>query len=255
GGEVLDSREPQVAEGLQERIDEEERIGSVHAGQHRRARDDGQHLASHLEHDLVGVAVGQQAGERATPGHAIAARVVDDDEVDAAGLLAFGGQAGAGAAADDRLAAAHLLAQRRQDVFARNSGHGVLISLKVATSASANAWSLTWCGSFSSFRFVPARKFDAMTSTRARSAAGSQNGPPGRSRPEKPPSGTRKRTGPSILFSLSTMKRPMREASSGVVRINVTFGLCTCRFRSLNRAGTVALAQKLTMSRAPQEAT
>ena len=71
----------------------------------------GQHLARHLEHDLVGVAVGQQAGERAAPGHAIAARVVDHDEVDAAGLLALGGQAGAGAAADDRLAAAHHAAQ------------------------------------------------------------------------------------------------------------------------------------------------
>ena len=51
------------------------------------------------------------------------------------------------------------------------------------------------------------------------------------------------------------MKRPMRAASSGVVRISVTFGLCTWRFRSLNRAGTVGRAQKLTMSRAPQEPT
>ena len=60
-----------------------------------------QHLVRHLADDLVGVAVGEQAGERAAPGHAVAARVVDDDQVDAAGLLALGRQAGAGAAADD----------------------------------------------------------------------------------------------------------------------------------------------------------
>ena len=51
------------------------------------------------------------------------------------------------------------------------------------------------------------------------------------------------------------MNRPMRVASSAVVRINVTFGLCTWRFRSLKGAGTVDRAQKLTMSSAPQEPT
>ena len=65
----------------------------------------GQHLAAHLDHDLVGVAVGQEAGERAAAGHAVAAGIVDHDQVDAAGLLAAGREAGAGAAADDRLAA------------------------------------------------------------------------------------------------------------------------------------------------------
>ncbi len=79
--------------------------------------DDRQHLARHLDDDLVGVAIGHQAGERAAPGHAVAAGVVDDDQVDAAGFLAFGGKPGAGAAADDRLAArdhgAELLQQCR----------------------------------------------------------------------------------------------------------------------------------------------
>src|SRR6267142_1244006 len=252
GREVLDARESELAEAPQERIDQQEGIGAVDPGEHRRALDHRQDLVSHLDHDLVGVAVGQEAGERAAPGHPIASRVVDDDEVDAAGLLALGGQAGAGAAADDRLAAAHHPAQPGQDIRARNSGHGVLISLKFATRASANAWSLMWCGTFSNRRFVPARKLEAMTSNKARSAAGSQNGPPGRSRPERPPSGMRKRTGPSIRFSLSTMNRPMRVASSTVVRINVTFGLCAWRFRSLNCGGTVDRAQKLTMSSAPQ---
>ena len=51
---------------------------------------------------VVGVAIGEQAGKRAAAGHAVSARVVDDDEVDAARLLALRRQAGARAAADDR---------------------------------------------------------------------------------------------------------------------------------------------------------
>ena len=68
-------------------------------------RDDRQHFAGHLHHDRIGVAIGHQPGERAAAGHAVAAGIVDHDQVDAAGFLAFGGQPGAGAAADDRLAA------------------------------------------------------------------------------------------------------------------------------------------------------
>ena len=89
-------------------VGDHERVGAVDAGQHRRVLHHRQHLVRHLADDLVGVAVGQQAGERAAPGHAVAARVVDHDQVDAAGLLALGRQAGAGAAADDRLAARDL---------------------------------------------------------------------------------------------------------------------------------------------------
>ena len=51
----------------------------------------GQHFAGHLHHDRVGVAVGHHAGKRAAAGHAVAAGIVDDDQVDAAGFLAFGG--------------------------------------------------------------------------------------------------------------------------------------------------------------------
>ena len=90
---------------VEEAVEQAERIGAVDAGQHRRARGHRQHLARHFDDDLVGVAIGEQAGERAAAGHAVAAGIVDDDEVDAARLLAFGGKAGAGAAADDRLAA------------------------------------------------------------------------------------------------------------------------------------------------------
>ena len=79
-----------------------ERVGAVDAGEDRRVADHRQHLDGHLLHDRVGVAVGEQPGGRAAAGHAVAAGVVDDDEVDAAGLLALGREAGAGAAADDR---------------------------------------------------------------------------------------------------------------------------------------------------------
>ena len=101
-----------------------ERVGAVDAGEHRRVPDHRQDLARHVLDDLVGVAVGEQAGRRAAPGHAIAAGIVDDDQVDAAGLLALGRQAGAGAAADDRHAALHHVAEPGEDVLARNHGHG-----------------------------------------------------------------------------------------------------------------------------------
>ena len=52
--------------------------------------DDRQHLAGHVHDDRVGVAVGHHAGQRPAAGHAEAARVVDDDQVDAAGLGALG---------------------------------------------------------------------------------------------------------------------------------------------------------------------
>ena len=52
--------------------------------------DDRQHLAGHVHDDLVGVAVGHHAAEAAAAGHAEAAGVVDDDQVDAAGLGALG---------------------------------------------------------------------------------------------------------------------------------------------------------------------
>ena len=99
-------------------------IGAVDAGEHRRVLDDRQDLARHLEDDLVGVAVGQQAGQRAAAGHAVAAGIVDHDQVDAAGLLAFRREAGAGAAADDRLAAGDHVAETssRRSCRAMRSG-------------------------------------------------------------------------------------------------------------------------------------
>ena len=105
GREVLHAGEADRLHLVEEHVHQAERIGAVHAGEHRRALHHRQHFGRHLHHDRIGVAIGHQAGERAAPGHAVAAGIVDDDEVDAAGLLALRRQPGAGAAADDRLAA------------------------------------------------------------------------------------------------------------------------------------------------------
>ena len=153
GREVLHAREAEADQALQELVGDHERIGAVDAGEHRRVLDHRQHLVRHLADDLVGVAVGEQAGERAAPGHAVAARVVDDDEVDAAGLLALGRQARAGAAADQRPAGGDLGAEALEQRLSSDAGHGerssvgalrraTATSRQAATSASANASSL-----------------------------------------------------------------------------------------------------------------
>jgi len=76
---------------------------------------DGQHFVGHVHDDGVGVTVGQQPGEGAAARHAEATRVVDDEQVDAAGFSRFGGDAGSGAATDDGLARGHLGAEAVED--------------------------------------------------------------------------------------------------------------------------------------------
>jgi hypothetical protein len=88
-----------------------------------------QHLDRHLLDDLVGVAIGQQPGRRTPSRHAVASGIVDDDQVDATGLLGLGRQAGARAAADDRYAVGDHLAEFFQDLLARDGGHFPLMRL------------------------------------------------------------------------------------------------------------------------------
>ena len=99
---ILHAREAERLQLIKEKVHVAERVGAVDTGEHRRSRDDGEHFAGHLQHDRVGITIRHQAGERATAGHAVAAGVVDDDQVDAACLFTLGRQAGAGAAADNR---------------------------------------------------------------------------------------------------------------------------------------------------------
>src|SRR5262249_26290459 len=126
--EILHAAEARVFHLAQEAFHDAKRIGAAHARQHRRLFDYGEHLAGHVHDDLVGVAVGHHAREAAATGLPEAAGVVDDDQVDAAGLGAFGADAGAGAAADDRLARRHLRLQTPQTFFAREHAHGTNLS-------------------------------------------------------------------------------------------------------------------------------
>ena len=79
---------PERAELLEEELRDDERVGAVDAGEHRRVLHDREHLVGHLLDDLVGVAVREETRRAAAAGHAVAARVVDDQQVDAAGLFA-----------------------------------------------------------------------------------------------------------------------------------------------------------------------
>ena len=152
-GKILHAGEAELLQLAQERLQQHERIGAVHAREHRRFLDNRQHFARHLDDDVVGVAIGEQARERAAAGHAVAAGIVDDDEIDAAGLLALGRKAGAGAAADDRLALRDHRAEFFEDRLSLDARHGYLaarraplapdaISRKFATNAAAKAGSL-----------------------------------------------------------------------------------------------------------------
>ena len=123
--EVLDARDPQPAQVLEERLGLEERIGAVHAGEDRGVADGRDHLGGHVANDLVRVAVREEPRERAAAGHPVAARVVDHQEVDAPVLLGCRRQAVAGAAAEDGLAAIDLATQPGDDVGSRLHGASV----------------------------------------------------------------------------------------------------------------------------------
>ena len=51
--------------------------------------DDRQHFAGHVHDNLVGIAVRHHAAEAAAPGHAEATGVVNDEQINAAGLGAL----------------------------------------------------------------------------------------------------------------------------------------------------------------------
>src|SRR5262245_29357824 len=123
GGEVLHTGEAQRGQPRQEVVEDHEGVGAVDARQYRRLLHHGQHLARHVNHDVVGVAVRHEAGWRAPAGHAVASRVVDHDEVDATGLLALGREPRPRPAADDGLATADHPAETLQDVCSGHAGH------------------------------------------------------------------------------------------------------------------------------------
>ena len=116
GREVLHAGEADLLDLPEEVGHDPERIGAVDAGQHRGALDHGQDLVGHLHDDGIGVAVGEQPGQGAATGHAEAPRVVDDEQVDAAGLGGLRGDAGARTTADDGPALGDLTTETIQDL-------------------------------------------------------------------------------------------------------------------------------------------
>jgi hypothetical protein len=151
GREILHAGETEAFEVVEKRLHQAERIGAVNSGEDGRVFDDGQHLARHFDDDLVGVAIGEEPGERAAPGHAVAPGIIDHDQVDAAGLLAFRRQTGPCPAANDRLAARKFRPEALQNLRPFYARHACLslsvravsaISRKFLTSASANGRSL-----------------------------------------------------------------------------------------------------------------
>jgi hypothetical protein len=112
---ILHPAEPHLLQLREISVHDAEGIGIAHASEHTRLLDDGQDLPGHVDHDGVGVTVGHQPHQRPPPRHPKASRVVDDDQVRAPGLDAFGGDAGAGAGADDGAAGLHGLVEVLED--------------------------------------------------------------------------------------------------------------------------------------------
>src|SRR5690606_13796496 len=74
------------------------------------------------------VAVREQSGQAPPPRHAVAAGVVNDEQVDAAPLRGLGGDAGAGSPADDGAPFRDLLPESGQNLFTVPSHGSVLPS-------------------------------------------------------------------------------------------------------------------------------
>ena len=109
--------EAERAQLLEEQLRDDERVCSVDAGEDRRVFHDREDLVGHLLDDLIGIPVREEARRTSPAGHAVAARVVDDEQIDAARLFALRGEARACAAADDRFAARDLLAESFQNAL------------------------------------------------------------------------------------------------------------------------------------------
>jgi hypothetical protein len=125
GREILDPVEPHGLQLRQKGARQTERVGATDSGQDRCVFDHRQHLRRHVHHDGVGVTVGHEPGEAAASRHPEAARVVDDDQVDATALRELRGDAGAGTRTDDRPTLVDLLSESADALGVGKEGHGV----------------------------------------------------------------------------------------------------------------------------------
>ena len=79
GRKILDSCKADTFHLIKELVDYPEGVRRADTGQYRGILDDSQYLTGHFDYDLVGIAVGHQASQRASSCHAKSSRVVDDD--------------------------------------------------------------------------------------------------------------------------------------------------------------------------------
>src|SRR6266851_760745 len=144
GREVLDPGEARRLNVAQEVAHEPERIGAAHASQHRRVVNHRQDLSGHLHDDRVGVAVRQEAGERAASGHPVAPGVVNDDQVRSTRLRAFGGKSGARAGADEHPSRVDHGAQPAPGLFACHLRTFISSSSRAAIPCAAESLRAIW---------------------------------------------------------------------------------------------------------------
>ena len=128
GREVLNTAETLILQLLQVNVHNAERVGTAYAGENRSFLYHRQNLSTHLNHNLVGIAVGQQACQRSAAGHSVASGVVNNQDVCTAGFTALCGDSGSGANAYQDFAACNLFLKLCDIFFSCKSIHCVPLS-------------------------------------------------------------------------------------------------------------------------------
>jgi len=130
-GEILNASITQVLQFLQEMGADHKGIGTTNPGEDGSFVNGSEYLMGHFTHNLIGISVGHQTGQRAASSHPIAARIVDDDQIDSPGFFASSTDSGAGTAPKNWPAALDFGAEMVENVFTFWSWHeGNLRGLK-----------------------------------------------------------------------------------------------------------------------------
>ena len=233
-GKFCTPAKPASAHLAQEDVHQPERVGPADAGEDRRVAHDRQHLAGHLHDDRVGVAVRHQPGERAAPGHPVAAGVVDHDQVDAARLVALGRSPVPAPAPMIRPAAVERARAASRAPRRRSSRPHVLVELLRHGGGERGIVDVAvHLDQLHAARRAPrAARRTAPRRPRGRGTAG-----PRRRSSTRRASGRNSAVGPGRGGQLAGDPAPSSAHSSRVVRISVTDGLCTYRLRPSNCGG------------------
>ena len=119
GGKVLHAGKADRLDLIEKDVHQAKRIRPTDPGKHRRFADDGQDFLRHLHDDAVRIPVGHHPRKRPATRHPKPTRVVDDNEIDAAGLLTLGRQTRTRPAADNRCTGGNLFAKPAQNGCSR----------------------------------------------------------------------------------------------------------------------------------------